>query len=40
MAHIAKLAREAALLAGLVTSLVPQGAARRIDEPSPGDCPF
>jgi quercetin dioxygenase-like cupin family protein len=23
-----------------VTSLVPQGAARRIDEPSPGNCPF
>ncbi|HEY2945331.1 MAG TPA: cupin domain-containing protein [Vicinamibacteria bacterium] len=23
-----------------VTSLVPRGAARRIDEPSPGNCPF
>ena len=23
-----------------VTSLVPKGAARRIDEPSPGNCPF
>lgn len=23
-----------------VTSLVPQGAARRIDQPSPGNCPF
>jgi quercetin dioxygenase-like cupin family protein len=23
-----------------VTSLVPKGSARRIDEPSPGDCPF
>jgi quercetin dioxygenase-like cupin family protein len=23
-----------------VTSLVPEGAARRIDEPSPGNCPF
>ncbi len=23
-----------------VTSLVPKGAGRRIDEPSPGNCPF
>ncbi len=24
----------------IVTSLVPRGAERRIDEPSPGNCPF
>jgi quercetin dioxygenase-like cupin family protein len=27
-------------LVNIVTSLVPAGAARRIDEPSPGNCPF
>jgi hypothetical protein len=27
-------------LVTVVASLVPAGAARRIDEPSPGNCPF
>ena len=27
-------------LVNIVTSLIPAGAARRIDEPSPGNCPF
>ena len=27
-------------LVNLVTSLIPAGAVRRIDEPRPGNCPF
>jgi hypothetical protein len=27
-------------LVNIVITLVPTGAARRIDEPSPGNCPF